>query len=128
MSAEPKDLLKSLDTQTLQDLFLREHPEQRGTKLNKNNMVSTLSKSAEEAGINTLLANLRREELLALINKAGINIKKDTSHNKAVLIRRLQTGIAESNIHDFLTENGEEDVLKVICTDLDLELESEKKS
>jgi len=129
MAQEAKELLKSLDTQTITDLFLREHPDQRGTKLNKNAMVSTLSKSSEEAGINALLTYLKRDELAALVAKAGITLKKeDNKHSKAVLIRRLEAAIADSNMHDFLTENGEEDVLKVICTDLDLDTESDKKA
>jgi len=90
-------------------------------------MVNKLAKSVEESGIRTLLGNLKREELAALATKANCLKEDDNKHNKTVLTRRLQGVIADSNIHDFLSENADEDLLKSISAAIDVEGDSDKK-
>jgi len=128
MAQEPKDLLKKLETETLQDLFLKDNQDKRGHKLNKTTMVNEMAASVEHLGVKSLLSNMRREELVRLLEKADVKLKEGESKNsKTVVQRRLAAAIAQTNLHDFLTEHADEELLKALSEHLDLEPESEKK-
>jgi len=127
-SVESKDILKGLQTETLQDLYLRERPEQRGQKLNKASMVTEMTTAIDEAGVKSLFANMPRDHLAALVDKSGVKLKEGESKNsKVVLSRRLANAIAESNLQDFLTEHADEELLHEIAIDLGIDAEDEKK-
>jgi len=127
MSVHPSDILNSLETETLQDLYFHEHQDQRGSKLTKPAMVRDVSESIEEAGIRALLTSLKREDLKKLISTEDVDWKKDNKNSKTVLVKKLLVSISKEGINDYLTEHVETDLLKTIATDLGLEVNSDKK-
>jgi len=127
--SDPKSLLKGLHSDTLHDLYLKDNPDQRGQKVSKQAVLSDISNSIEQAGVKTLLANLKREHLALLLAKTDVEFKDDDNKNsKAVLAKKLTSLIDKEGAQDFLNEHASEDVLKAIAEALDVEPESEKKA
>jgi len=128
MSDEPKNLLSSLHSDTLRDLYVKDHPEQRKAKVAKKALLGSIAENIEHTGARNLLANLKREELKALAEKAEVQFREtDNKESKAVLSKKLGERIDAEGINDFLAEHGSEDVLIAIAESLDLETAGEKK-
>jgi len=96
----------------------------------KQKMVSSIADAIEDAGIKALVANMKREELKKILgpseNEEGSE-EKEVTQNKIVLSKRLREKISAVGIHDFLQDHADEDLLKDLCLNLDVEADSEKK-
>jgi len=126
--SNPNDLLGLLHNDTLQDLYLKEHQDERGAKLNKKKMVSTISEAIETSGVKNLLANIKREDLTKVAEGAKLDFKKnDNPKSKAVLNKKLSSAIAKEGINDFLSEHVTVDVLKTIAADLEVKAGDKKE-
>eukprot|EP01087_Luapelamoeba_hula_P001602 TRINITY_DN1130_c0_g1_i1.p1 TRINITY_DN1130_c0_g1~~TRINITY_DN1130_c0_g1_i1.p1 ORF type:complete len:387 (+),score=138.90 TRINITY_DN1130_c0_g1_i1:109-1269(+) len=127
-STESKDILKGLQKETLQDLYLKEHPDKRGEKLSKTVMVGKMTKTIEETGIKALFTNVTREHLQQLVEESKTQLKAgETKNSKVVLMSRLSGAIGKGTLEDFLAEHASEDLLHKIAQDLDVDAEDEKK-
>jgi len=125
--SNPSDILNSLKNDTLQDLYVKEHQEERGNKVSKHNMVTTIADAIETAGVKTLLSVMKRDDLKAIADAAKLEFsKKDNQSSKAVLARRLGAAIAKEGINDFLNEHLSVDLLKTVAAQLDVK-SSDKK-
>lgn len=124
----PTEVLSALKTETLQDLFLHDHPDERGTKHKKKNIVNSLASSIESAGVKALISNLKRETLQAVLKGRESALKEgDNKNNKTLLGKRLKDLIDAEGIDDFLQKGDlSESVLRAMLEALDEESDAKK--
>jgi len=130
MAKSPTDILDHLANDTLEDLFLSRHPEQRGEKtLKKKAMVEDMSTEVEELGAKGLFQIMKREDLRKLSEGVdSIQWKKDDNKNsKTVLVKKLAAAVEAQGINDFLSEHADNEQLKGMATVLDLEPADKKE-
>jgi len=117
-----------LRNDTLQDLYLKEHQDERGSKLSKHKMVTSISDAIESSGVKNLLANVKRADLRKVADQAKVDFKKlDNPNSKAVLSKKLAAAIAGEGVNDFLSGHVSVDVLKTIAADLDVKSSDKKE-
>lgn len=125
--SNPSEVLNGLRNDTLQDLYLKEHQDERGNKLNKKKMINSITDAIESSGVKNLLANIKRDDLTKVAEGASLELKeKDNAKSKAVLTKKLSAAIAKEGINDFLNEHCNVEVLKIIAAEMDVD-ESDKK-
>lgn len=124
--SNPSDILNHLRNDTLQDLYLKEHADERGNKLSKHKMVTSISDAIETSGVKNLLANVRRDDLKKVAESAKVDLKKDNSNSKAVLTKKLAAAISSEGINDFLSGHVPVDILKTIAGDLEVKVSDKK--
>jgi len=120
-------VLDKLHTETLQDLYLAQHPEEKGNKLKKGEMLTAIADSIEEASVRCLVAALSRDDMKKLLEKLSVDFKGDNKNSKQVLTRRLTEQIGTAGIDDFLKDNADDAVLDSILADLDLDKKGKKE-
>jgi len=121
------DILKHLKDDTLQDLYVQEHQEERGSKLSKNKMVNSIADEIEASGVKSLLATMKRDDLGAMADSAKVEFnKKDNKKSKAVLTKKLGVAISKEGINDFLN-NLSVDLLKSVAGDLEVKAGDKKE-
>lgn len=126
--SNPSDILNSLRNDTLQDLYLKEHQDERGTKLNKKKMINSITDAIESSGVKNLLANIKRDDLTKVAEGAALELKeKDNAKSKAVLTKKLSAAIAKEGVNDFLNEHCTVEVLKLIAADMDIDASDKKE-
>jgi len=126
--SSPSDILKTLHSDTLQDLYLKEHEDERGSPLSKHKMVTSITDAIESSGVKNLLTNIKRDDLKKVADEAKVQLKdKDNPKSKTVLTKKLSVLIAGEGLNDFLNEHLTVGTLKAIAADLELKAADKKE-
>ncbi len=122
------DILRNLSTETLQDLYLRDNPDQKDDEVSDKDMIAAISDKIENSSIKILVSCLNAEQMRKVLEDEGYTFKEgESKRSLAVLSRRIEEKMATTGVENFLAKNLDKELLKAIAEDMDIEATDDKQ-